>query len=254
MSTSPIIFCQNIVVKSSCKTTLLENVSLAVHPGERVAIAGPSGSGKTTLLRSIAGLQPIDAGVISIDGEVASQSGGPQLPPHRRRIGMILQDLGLWPSLTVLEHLTHSPRAEGTSKAAHLALAKSLLDHLGLSDFAKRTPGNLSGGEQQRVAIGAVLMGSPRALLLDEPFGSLDLALKIELIDLLDKWARQLDCAMILVSHTVSEAGRLGVQRLLILESGRMISELSWDDLVLGEIGKPSPTLTAWRAEATMRF
>jgi ABC-type multidrug transport system ATPase subunit len=164
---------------------------------------------------------------------------------------MILQDLGLWPSLTVLEHLTHSPRAEGTSKAAQLAFARSLLDHLGLADFAKRTPGNLSGGEQQRVAIGAVLMGSPKALLLDEPFGSLDLALKLELMDLVDKWASKLGCALILVSHNVSEAERFGAQRLLILENGRKNFDDHWKDLAQDHVKRVCPTLTAWRAHKT---
>ncbi|MCX6878586.1 MAG: ATP-binding cassette domain-containing protein [Verrucomicrobia bacterium] len=245
MSPSPVIQCRNLTV-SHGRHTLLDNVSLSVQPGERVVIAGPSGAGKSTLLRVIAGLEPLAAGEIHLDGRAASLPGSHPLPPHRRGISMVLQDLGLWPTLSVLQHLLLTPRPGGRSNAEHLAAAASLLDRLGLSPHAKRKPGTLSGGEQQRVALGAALMSQPRALLLDEPFQSLDFVLKGELLGMVHAWATEHGCAVILVTHDVFEAKQLHTERLIVIESTRMTSCLEWQKVVSGGSLDNSPTLAAW--------
>ena len=219
---------------------LLGGVDFSLSPGERMIIAGPSGAGKTTLLRAIAGLEPLTAGEILIDGRTATSGSEVVIPPHRRGAGMILQDLGLWPALSVAAHLRLAAKNRDEVPA--------LLASLGLTKLARRKPDTLSGGEQQRTALGAALAGSPRMLLLDEPFQGLDAVLRDQLLELVDRHAAALGCGLLCVTHDPLEAARLHPQRILFMEPAAPAADLSWTEALSGPSSAVTPTLCAWRA------
>lgn len=179
------------------------------------ALIGPSGCGKTTLLRCLAGLERIDSGTIKFDDRLVS-GVGKMLAPNHRRIGFLFQDAALWPHLTVREHLQF---VEPTLKhGAEL----ELLDQVGLQHLAGRRPGELSGGEGQRLALARALAGGPEILLLDEPLRSLDVPLRAELALLVRSIAEQRGLNLIVVTHDRSEALALA-DDLIVMRAGRVV-------------------------------
>src|SRR5690606_26026609 len=149
-------------------TEVLHGVDLDVAEGSVVALLGPSGCGKTTLLRSIAGLERPTGGEVRV-GDTLVSGPGVQIPPERRRLGMVFQDWALFPHLTVGGNVAFGlPRAERKGPRVEAAL-----ELVGLEGFGDRMPGTLSGGQQQRVALARALAPEPSALLLDEPFSNL---------------------------------------------------------------------------------
>ncbi len=187
--------------------TVVQDVSLDVRDGELLALLGPSGSGKSTLLFMLAGLVAPDSGAIRFDGRPAPDC------PRDRRIGMVFQDLALWPHMTVEEHLRFV--APGDDPGI-------LLDLVELRKLAKARPNTLSGGEAQRLALARALAGNPKLLLLDEPFGSLDRALQERALDLVADLHRRFNLATILVTHNYEEAFRIA-DRVAVLVDGRAI-------------------------------
>ena len=185
----------------------LRRVSLTVPAGGHTVLLGPSGSGKSTVLRLLAGLDAPDEGEVRIAGELAASGGRIAVPPHRRGIAMVFQDLALWPNLSVLDNVlvglsgTRKPRAERRERA-RWALALCSIEAL-----ADRRPETLSGGQQQRVALARALAPEPRLLLLDEPFSGLDLVLKARLSDEVCRLAEERRFTILLVSHDPFEAG-----------------------------------------------
>jgi ABC-type Fe3+/spermidine/putrescine transport system ATPase subunit len=185
---------------------VLRDLSLEVEPGEWLALLGPSGAGKTTLLRTIAGLEKPDGGRILFDGrDMAS------VPPRNRKVGLVFQDLALWPYLTAEEHLS-----EVTNEPL------TLLARFGLEGLEKRRPHELSGGQRQKLAIARAVAHDPRVLLLDEPFTGLDPVLRAAVTDLLADYRRERGLALttITVSH-YSDAVR-GAWRIALLREGRI--------------------------------
>ena len=187
----------------------LERVSLEVAAGDAVVILGPSGCGKTTLLRLVAGLEVPDSGAIVLDG---TQVAGPRrslVPPHRRGVGFVFQDLALWPHLTVrknLEFVLGSVKTPRTERAAKVRQALSLVR---VEPLEARYPHELSGGEQQRVALARVLIGNPRLLLLDEPLSSLDPELRNALRAELVRLQSDLGVTMVYVTHDTDDVAVL---------------------------------------------
>lgn len=210
------------VTKRHGRRAAVQDLSLDVAAGESIAVLGPSGSGKTTVLRLIAGLERPDAGEIWIDGRQVASNGRQVVPAYERRVGLVFQDLALWPHLTVRDNLafvvngTGSPKAERTSRVDH-ALSTCRVD-LRLAD---RYPHELSGGEQQRVALARAIAGSPRVLLLDEPFSSLDAELRATLRRELAGLQRQLGLTTIYVTHDVADASALAT-RTIVMRDGRI--------------------------------
>ncbi len=151
----------------------LVDVDLEVAPAEVVAVLGPSGSGKSTLLRAVAGLQPLDAGSMRIDGRDLHG-----VPVHRRGVGLMFQDHALFPHRDVAGNVGFGLRMQGWSRSAIAARVAELLDVVDLPGSGSRPVAELSGGEQQRVALARALAPSPAVLLLDEPLGALDRALR----------------------------------------------------------------------------
>lgn len=201
---------------------VVEDLSLDVVAGESIAMLGPSGSGKTTVLRLIAGLERPDAGQIWIDGRQVAANGRQMVPAHERHVGLVFQDLALWPHLTVRGNLTfvvtgtRSTTAERAARVEH-ALAICRVD----SRLADRYPHELSGGEQQRVALARAIAGRPRILLLDEPFSSLDAELRSTLRAEFADLQRLLGLTTIYVTHDVEDASTLAT-RAVVMRDGRI--------------------------------
>lgn len=194
------------VTKRFGDETALANLSVHLPPGRHTAILGPSGCGKTTALRLLAGLDALTTGDVLLDGEVISDSRGVHLPPHRRRLTLVFQDLALWPNLTALENVRLGLSGSGLAKRESKSQARAALDLCGVGDLAGRRPSELSGGQQQRVALARAIAPQPEYILLDEPFAALDLVVKARLVDELRRLAEAQQVTLILVTHDPSDA------------------------------------------------
>jgi iron(III) transport system ATP-binding protein len=188
----------------------ITDLSLEVAAGESVVVVGPSGSGKTTLLRVIAGLERTDSGQIWLDGRIVAESKRNTVPANERRIGFVFQDLALWPHLTVRGNLEFVAASAGVEKRLRLATIHDVLRLCRVQpEFIDRYPHQLSGGEQQRVALARALVGSPRLLLMDEPFSSLDPDLRVTLRSEVAALRQQLRITAISVTHDAQDAEAL---------------------------------------------
>ncbi len=202
----------------------LDGVSLAVEEGERVVILGPSGCGKTTILRVLAGLAAPDQGRVLIGGQLASVDGRLLIEPERRGLGMVFQDLALWPHLSVTGNLELGLRARGLPRAKRKRRIREMLDLVELADFATAHPAELSGGQQQRVALARALVLQPRALLMDEPLSSLDPELNRRLRGEILALQKRLGFTLVYVTHDHGEAAALAT-RTIRMEHGRIIGQ-----------------------------
>jgi len=205
--------------KSFDGNPVLHGIDLSVKAGSLVALLGPSGSGKTTLLRVLCGFERADAGTIEIDGR---RVAGPELhlAAERRRIGYVPQEGALFPHLTVAENIVFGlPRAQ---RRARHRLAE-LLELVGLPEsYAMRAPQQLSGGQQQRVALARALAPSPGLVMLDEPFSSLDAALRVETREAVARALAAAGATAVLVTHDQAEALSLG-DEVAVLWGGRLL-------------------------------
>jgi thiamine transport system ATP-binding protein len=215
------------------EVTAVDAVSLSIPRGEVFALLGPSGSGKSSLLRAIAGLEPC-TGNIAFDGESVMR-----MPPHKRRFALMFQDGQLFPHLDVAGNVGYAlrvagvslptalngrrgPSASGATRPAIGERVVELLELVGLAGFERRRVTDLSGGEQQRVALARSLAASPRVLLLDEPLSSLDRELRERLAGELHDILRAAGVTAILVTHDHDEAGAIA-DRVGILDAGRLV-------------------------------
>jgi len=197
------------VNKSFGATPVLRDFSLAVSPGENVALVGPSGCGKTTLLRLIAGLDAPQTGRIIIDGRTATDGPRIILPPHTRGVAMVFQDLALWPNLTARENVLLGLAGQHLSRTDAQHRADEALARCRAADFADRKPAALSGGQQQRVALARAFAVRPRLLLLDEPFTALDETLAGSMLAETAQLAISFSATLVLVSHRADDARAL---------------------------------------------
>jgi iron(III) transport system ATP-binding protein len=203
--------------------TVVDGVSFDVAEGDTLALLGPSGSGKTTTLRLIAGLEPIDAGRILLDGTEAS-SPRASVPPEKRRVGFVFQSFALFPHLSVEDNVAFGARDRSDIDAL-----------LALVDLAPRRAARvhtLSGGEQQRVALIRALAIHPRVVLLDEPFANLDAALRRRIRDELARTLRARGATSILVTHDAAEAFVLA-NRVAVMSDGKVLQLGSPEDVYL---------------------
>jgi iron(III) transport system ATP-binding protein len=203
----------------------VEGVTLGLAPGQIGVLIGPSGCGKTTLLRAVAGLEPLAAGRIRMDGQVLGDAaGGVQVLPENRRIGMVFQDYALFPHLSVADNVAFGvqdlPRAERATRV------QQMLDLVGLAHAAKRAPHQLSGGQQQRIALARALAPAPRLLLLDEPFSNLDVDLRERLAHEVRGILKDTGTTALFVTHDQLEAFALG-DVIGVMQRGRLEQ---WDD------------------------
>ena len=195
----------------------VDDVSLRVEGGTRTALLGPSGSGKSTLLRLIAGLDAPTSGRVLIGGH--DMAG---VPPEKRGVGMLAQRPLLFPHLSTLDNVAFAMRATGTTRRAARDAARPFLHLVHMDAYAARNPSSLSGGQQQRVAIARTLASRPEVLLLDEPFGALDAALRDDMYALLDALDTHLPPTILLVTHDRDEAAVIA-DRLAVIEAGAVL-------------------------------
>ncbi|MEU8589608.1 ABC transporter ATP-binding protein [Streptomyces sp. NPDC048664] len=194
----------------------LDGIDLDVAEREIVCVLGPSGSGKSTLLRTVAGLQPLDAGRVFLDGRDLRG-----VPAHRRGVGLMFQDHQLFPQRDVGGNVGFGLRVRGTGRAERDARVGELLDLVGLPGAARRAVGSLSGGEQQRVALARALAPRPRLLMLDEPLGQLDRSLRERLVVELRSLFERLGTTVLAVTHDQGEAFALA-DRVVVMRDGRI--------------------------------
>lgn len=199
----------------------VRELSFSVERGERLAILGPSGCGKTTLLRLLAGLIAPDSGRISIDGTVVSEAGRVLLAPEKRNIGMVFQDLALWPHLSVEGNLRFGLSARRAAKREADERIRRMLRLMQMEASARKKPGELSGGEQQRVALARALVLEPQILLMDEPLSSLNEELNLRLRREILRLHHELGFALLYVTHSREEAAEIG-QRMLLMRDGQI--------------------------------
>jgi ABC-type Fe3+/spermidine/putrescine transport system ATPase subunit len=199
---------------------VLAGLDLAVAPGQTLALLGSSGSGKTTLLNTIAGFTAPLAGQIWLAGQLASGPGR-LVPPERRRVGMVFQDHALWPHLSVLDTVAYPLRRAGTPRPAARRAARDILEQMGLAPLAERRPGQLSGGEQQRVGLARALAGAPGLYLFDEPTAHLDASLRAQILDEVARRRAADSAAAIYATHDATEALAIADQ-VAVLHSGQL--------------------------------
>ena len=199
------------------------DVEIEAASGETVAVLGPNGSGKTTLLRCLAGLLPIDAGRIELDGEVLDDpDGGVFVAPERRPVGVVFQDYLLFPNMTAVDNVAFGLRARGVPKGEARRAAVAWLDRVGLGDHGHHRPRALSGGQAQRVALARALATEPRLLLLDEPLAALDVGTRGDVRRDLRRHLSTFGGVAVLVTHDPVDAHALADQ-VVILEAGRVV-------------------------------
>src|SRR5436190_17490628 len=230
---------------------VLRGIDLEVAPREVMCVIGPSGSGKSTFLRCINHLEKIDAGRLSVDGELVSylQKGDKlyELPDRevckkRSEIGMVFQRFNLFPHMTALENVIEAPiRVKREPRAQSEARARQLLKRVGLADKVTSYPNQLSGGQQQRVAIARALAMQPKLMLFDEPTSALDPELVGEVLDAMRRLANE-GMTMIVVTHEIGFAREVGDTAVFM------------DDGVVVELGKPREVFANPRHERTRAF
>ncbi|MCX5279417.1 MULTISPECIES: ABC transporter ATP-binding protein [unclassified Streptomyces] len=195
---------------------VLDAVDLDVAEHEIVCVLGPSGSGKSTLLRTVAGLQPLDAGSVTLDGRDQAA-----VPAHRRGVGLMFQDHQLFPQRDVGGNVAFGLRMHGAPKTEQAERVAELLDLVGLPGARNRAVASLSGGEQQRVALARALAPRPRLLMLDEPLGQLDRSLRERLVVELRGLFGELGTTVLAVTHDQGEAFALA-DRVVVMRDGRI--------------------------------
>jgi sulfate transport system ATP-binding protein len=204
---------------------VVEDVTLDVHDGELFVLLGPSGSGKSTLLRMIAGLTGIDGGSITLHGRDVTH-----LPPQKRGVGFVFQNYALFPHMTAAQNIAFGLEVLKTPKPERDARVRELLALIEMPDLGDRLPEQLSGGQQQRVAVARALAPNPAVLLLDEPFGALDVKIRGQLRQSLRDIQQRTGITAILVTHDQDEAFELA-DRIGVIDGGKLLEVGTPDQL-----------------------
>jgi len=244
----------NLVLDSVCKRfgegreaeLVLDRISLSMHTGQFLALLGSSGSGKSTLMRLVAGLERPTSGSLRLDDQPIRGPGSDR--------GMVFQRYSLYPWLTVAQNVAFGLELKGLERGQIRERTAFYLEVVGLGDAARRLPRELSGGMQQRVAIARALAAEPRLLLLDEPFGALDLQIRESMQEFLHHLWRNTGLSVLLITHDIDEALLLAQQvHILAPRPGRIVQSLRLDldkgDLRELRISAPFQTLRHQVAE-----
>ena len=202
--------------KSYGPVEILKDINLTVEDGSFVVLVGPSGCGKSTLLRTIAGLEPVNAGTMTIGGRTVND-----LPPAKREIAMVFQSYGLYPHMDVAGNMGFGLKFAGTPKAEVEARVNEAARILQLEPLLKRKPRELSGGQRQRVAIGRAIVRKPQVFLFDEPLSNLDAALRINTRVEIAKLHKMLKATIVYVTHDQVEAMTLA-DKIVVMNKGRI--------------------------------
>ena len=203
------------------KIPVVNAVSLNIEEGERVVLLGPSGCGKTTLLRMVAGFIHPDDGQLFINGLLAADNGRCIIGPEKRQVGMVFQDLALWPHMSVYKNLEFGLKATKMPKKERDNRIRNMLEKVQMTQFIDVSPAKLSGGQQQRIAIARALIMQPKILLMDEPLSSLDIDLNLLLRKEILRLQEELAITMLYVTHDRDEAFSLAT-RIVVMGGGRI--------------------------------
>jgi len=221
-ATSPLVELRD-VRKSFGDNIVLDEIDLAISPGEAVVIAGPSGSGKSTMLRCVNGLEEVDSGEVLFAGERVDPRSK-SIGRMRADIGMVFQQFNLFAHMTVLENVMLAPvKVKGVQPAAARARAHELLVTVGIPEKAEASPADLSGGQQQRVAIARALAMDPKLMLFDEPTSALDPEMIREVLDVMRDLARG-GMTMVVVTHEMGFAREV-CDRIVFIDEGRIVEQ-----------------------------
>ncbi|RZU64817.1 putative spermidine/putrescine transport system ATP-binding protein [Microterricola gilva] len=204
------------LTKSFGTVNAVDGVDLDIAPGEFFSMLGPSGSGKTTVLRLIAGFEMPSAGTVELFGQDVTAKA-----PFDRDVNTVFQDYALFPHMSVLDNVAYGLRVRGVGKAERRERARASLEKVRLGSFGDRKPAQLSGGQRQRVALARATVVEPKALLLDEPLGALDLKLREQMQVELKELQRDLGITFIFVTHDQEEALTLS-DRIAVFNNGRI--------------------------------
>ncbi|MGI8387413.1 ABC transporter ATP-binding protein [Robertmurraya sp. P23] len=197
---------------------ILKGINLHIKNHEFICVLGHSGCGKSTLLNLIAGFTQPDEGVVIVDNEIVRE-------PSKER-GVVFQEHALFPWYTVLENISFGPIVQGADKETSLHKAKKYLNMIGLDRYENHYPSELSGGMKQRVGIARALAGEPKLLLMDEPFGALDVFTRENMRnELIDIW-KKLETTIIFITHDISEAICLA-DRIIVMKDGQIARDVS---------------------------
>ncbi|MQM37454.1 Glutamine transport ATP-binding protein GlnQ [wastewater metagenome] len=240
---TPIVQLEN-VNKYFGSLHVLQDVDLAVQPGEVIVIIGASGSGKSTLIRCVNGLERFEGGRIEVDGHELLPHGGGRsaLQTIRTEVGMVFQQFNLFPHRKVLDNITLAPmKVRGWSRQQATEAAERLLDRVGIADQAHKYPSQLSGGQQQRVAIARALAMEPRVMLFDEPTSALDPEMIGEVLDVMRELARE-GMTMLVVTHEMGFAREVA-HRAIYIHGGQIVEQ-----------GKPEAVFDNPQNERTQAF
>ena len=202
----------------------LDDVSVHIHPNEIICLLGPSGSGKSTLCRCINGLENIDEGTITVNGEVIDGNNEKQMCAVRTKMGFVFQHFNLFPHLTVLENMLLGPvEVQKRNKDEVKQEALALLERVGLKEKANEYVNKLSGGQKQRVAIVRALCMKPEIMLFDEPTSALDPEMVKEVLDVMRELAKE-NMTMVVVTHEMNFAKEVAT-RIIFMDEGKIVEE-----------------------------
>ncbi|MCL1855584.1 MAG: ABC transporter ATP-binding protein [Clostridia bacterium] len=225
------------VYKSFGVNAVLQDISLDVERGELVTLLGPSGCGKSTLLRSVAGLLPVDAGQVCIDGRDMTA-----VIPQKRDVGMVFQSYALFPNMTAVRNIAFGLSIRRTAREEIARRVAEMVDLVGLKGLEHRYPSQLSGGQQQRVALARALIMNPKVLLLDEPLSALDAQIRQNLRVQIREIQQRRDITAVFVTHDQEEAMSIS-DRIFVMHNGRIV-----------QAGTPAMLYARPASEFTARF
>jgi multiple sugar transport system ATP-binding protein len=246
-----VVFDQASRIYTPGATPAVDKLDLTVADGELVVLVGPSGSGKSTALRMLAGLEPIDAGSVRIDGRNVVD-----VPPKDRDIAMVFQNYALYPAKTVAENMAFPLKMRGLDKSERAAKVQEAADLLGLTEYLDRKPKALSGGQRQRVAMGRAIVREPRVFLMDEPLSNLDAKMRVQTRSQIAQLQNRLAVSTVYVTHDQVEAMTMG-DRVAVLADGTLQQYATPSELydrpvnafVAGFIGSPAMNLLDLRRD-----
>lgn len=221
--TGPLICLSGVDVVYNTGTEALKNCNLKVEKGEFVFVVGSSGSGKSTLIKSLLGEIPLQAGEIQVGGNSLTEMKRKRMPYYRRKLGVVFQEFRLLDDRNVFENVALAQQVIGVDKDRIEKNVRGMLQLVGLQDRADVYPRELSGGEQQRVAIAIALANNPKILLADEPTGAVDSKTSDMIQDLFRKLNEEMGITVIIVTHDISLANKVG--RVVMIADGKISTE-----------------------------